>query len=1017
MRPLHLSMTAFGPFKDEENIDFTKLGENPLFLINGPTGSGKSTILDGICYALYGQTTGNEREGNEMRCDQSDDATLTSVTLKFELGDKNYAITRKPEQTRAKKRGEGTVEQSATATLHLVDGEDETLLAGPKVTLVNDTIINITGLSGEQFRQVMVLPQGQFRKLLTAKSTEREEIFQKLFSTETYRLLQDNLRLKTNEINRQLKEIDVQQAAALKAHEVENNDLLDEELKELTASLEGLDKKRKDAAEALSKIQKQLHDIRTVEQLFKDHADAKINYEVLVQKGPDNKKDKERLNKAKKAKEIEQIYLELNKNKKAQDTLVNEIKTATQHLEETDKVLSDLEEEKKALPGQENKIAELTTSITSLEKIVVLVGELNGAQKTCKESEQAKITAENTFAELQKRIQKAKNKKELSEKTLREGMAAIVALPEKRQSLALMEDQGKKLKEKETAQSDYARIEQEAKTLEQYQAKAEQFYQKQNRQIGIIEMAWNNGQAALLAKDLIDGDSCPVCGSTDHPSIAIATDKLPTEDERTEARKNSDDARESLEVIKRDYAAKEQELKTSLAQLNALSEQVKDIESISIEQRRKEYKKCQEDIKKLISTEENNKTLDNVIIDLSKVLAIDEGKLKDVQSEVATMGTAYTVALTNYQNKFEAIPAEYQKEEKAITALEAYKKEQHTLRKLVDGFTKRHQTSRDNKIAIEAGIKAHEENKARIDTTVNSSMSQWDSALNEQGFNNETVFTTTLMEKAELDALEKHIREYDDNVMLAKERLDDKAAAIKDKKCLDISQFEEKEREFVTQKDTAEQTYHQSESRHINLTKLKTDLGESLKEKATLEKEYGVVGRLSQVANGDNLHNTSLQRFVLSVLLDDVLVSANNRLLKMSHYRYELYRSEKVEDKRQQAGLDIMVQDNISGAQRSAETLSGGESFQAALALALGLSDTVQSYSGGIRLDTLFIDEGFGSLDAESLENAINILLELKESGRMVGIISHVENIKQMIDVKLNVMTARGISHTSMITV
>ena len=150
MRPLHLSMTAFGPFKDEENIDFMKLGENPLFLINGPTGSGKSTILDGICYALYGETTGNEREGNEMRCDQSDDTTLTSVTLKFELGDKHYVITRTPEQERPKKKGEGMLVQTSEANLYLVEGEDEKLLAGPKVTNVNETIINITGLSGEQ---------------------------------------------------------------------------------------------------------------------------------------------------------------------------------------------------------------------------------------------------------------------------------------------------------------------------------------------------------------------------------------------------------------------------------------------------------------------------------------------------------------------------------------------------------------------------------------------------------------------------------------------------------------------------------------------------------------------------------------------------------------------------------------------------------------------------------------------------------------------------------------------------
>ena len=816
MRPLHLSMTAFGPFKDEEDIDFTKLGENPLFLINGPTGSGKSTILDGICYALYGETTGNEREGNEMRCDQSDDTTLTSVTLKFELGDKHYVITRTPEQERPKKKGEGMLVQTSEANLYLIEGEDEKLLAGPKVTNVNETIINITGLSGEQFRQVMVLPQGQFRKLLTAKSTEREEIFQKLFSTDTYRLLQDKLRTKANEIKRQLGDIDRHQVAMLKVQEVENSDMLDDELKELTVSLEKLDKKRKEAAKALIKIQKQLNDIRAIEQLFKDHANAKVNYEVLVQKGPDNKKDKERLDQTKKAKEIEPIYLELIKNKKAQDTLVNEIKTENQRLEEADNALSDLEEEKKALPGQEKRIAELTASITDLEKIVVLVGELSGAQQTCKESEQAKVAAENTFSELQKKVEKAKEKKELSEKALREGMVAVVALPEKRQSLAVMEEQGKKLKEKETAQSDYARIKQEAKTLEQSQAKAEQFYQKQNRHFEIIEMAWNNGQAALLAKDLKDGDSCPVCGSSDHPNIAIATDKLPTEDERTEARKNVDDARESLEVIKRDYAAKEQELKTSLAQLNTLSEQVKDIESISIEQRRKEYKQCQEDIKALVSTEENNRTLDNVITALSKTLDVDEGKLKDAQAAVATTGTAHTVALTNYKNKLEVIPADHQVEGKAATALEANKQEQHALRELVDGFSKRHQVSRDNKIAIEAGIKAHEENKFRIDTSVNTSMSQWDSALNKKGFKDETVFTTTLMIKTEFDALEKHIREYDDNVMLAKEKLGDKAEAIKDKKRENISQIEEKERELLAQKDTAEQTYHQSESRHIN---------------------------------------------------------------------------------------------------------------------------------------------------------------------------------------------------------
>lgn len=1017
MRPLHLSMTAFGPFKVEENIDFTALGENPLFLINGPTGSGKSTILDGICYALYGQTTGNERDGNEMRCDQSDADILTSVSLKFELGDKHYVITRTPEQVRPKINREGMLVQPSKADLYLVDGQDEKHIAGPKITNVNETIINITGLSAEQFRQVMVLPQGQFRKLLTAKSTEREEIFQKLFSTDTYRLLQDKLKAKANEINRQLKEIDVQQAAMLNAQEIENSDKLEEELKELTASLERLDEKRKEATNEWIIAQKNLHDIRAVELLFKEQVEAKVNYEKLIEKAPEIKKDKEKLQHTIKAKEIEPLYVELNKNKKSQETILNEIKVEIQHLAEADKALSELDDEKKSLPAKEKKIEELTTNITDLEKIVVLVNELDGFLQTSKSLEQEKCTADSAFTDLQKKVQEAKGVKEQSDKALREGILYVATLPEKRQSLVLMEEQGKQLKKKEKCQTDHAKIQKAAIALEESQSTAEQFHQIQVRQREVMEMAWNNGQASLLAEGLKDGDNCPVCGSTDHPNISVSSDKLPTEDERTDARKNVDDAREALEVIKRDYSAKEQELKTSLLQLNALSEKVKDIESVSIEQRRDEYAACKEEIKVLVATEGNNKTLESTITETTKSLDLYEGNLKEAQTLVDTTKTAHTIALTNYQNKSETIPEEYQKPDTAETALEAFKQERHNLKESVEGFTQRHQSSRETKIKIEVAVQAYEKNKLSIDTNVKTSMNQWESALKEKGFINETVFTSMLMERAQQDALKQRIREYDDNVLLSKEKLEDKTASIKDKQRLDITKFEEKESELAAQKDTADQTYHQSEGRFNSLTKLKTTLCESLNDKATLEKEFGVVGRLSQVANGENFHNTSLQRFVLSVLLDDVLASANVRLLKMSHHRYELYRSEKVDDKRQQAGLDIMVQDNISGSQRSADTLSGGESFQAALALALGLSDTVQSYSGGIRLDTLFIDEGFGSLDAESLENAINILLELKESGRMVGVISHVEHIQQMIDVKLNVISDKGISHTSMTTV
>ena len=241
MRPIRLRMAAFGPFAGIEDIDFTELGVNPLFLINGPTGSGKSTILDAICFALYGETTGNEREAKQMRCDQADAAILTEVTLEFQLGSGVYRITRLPDQERPKARGEGVTEQKARAELYKLDGDKESLIVAPKITEATNEIINLTGLSAEQFRQVMVLPQGKFRDLLLAKSEERETIFQQLFQTHVYSTLQTRLRDQANALTNQLKEIQLQQKVLLETHELESSEQLQTELDSLAENLKGLE--------------------------------------------------------------------------------------------------------------------------------------------------------------------------------------------------------------------------------------------------------------------------------------------------------------------------------------------------------------------------------------------------------------------------------------------------------------------------------------------------------------------------------------------------------------------------------------------------------------------------------------------------------------------------------------------------------------------------------------------------------------------------------------------------------
>lgn len=1015
MRPLHLSMTAFGPFKDEEKIDFTQLGENPLFLINGKTGAGKSTILDGICYALYGQTTGGERSGSDMRCHHSDNKTLTEVTFKFELNGRQFQIRRVPEQVRASKRGDKEVKQSGEAYLHEIEDNGESLIAGSKVTEVNEAVVALTGLSGDQFRQVVVLPQGQFRKLLSAKSTEREEIFQKLFSTDMYRKLQEKLKAKSNEIKQQLTEARTAHKSKLEALDLESIDALNEELKALTAKVEKLEIKRKKSIVALEKAQKNIHDAQVVEQLFCEKEKAKQQYSKLVAQEEEINKEKKQLSQAVTAREIEPVYIELNKAKENHRLNVVQLEAEKKSLESANADVMVLDEEQKTLPEDKKRIQEYAVSIAALEKIVVDVSRLSVTSQEVEKAKVAHADAVQFATLLNDTLNSDKKRKETTEEELRTGIKEVSALPELEKRETEMKEQGIQLKEKVDAESDYTRIEAEVKKLESGISTAQSLFEKEDRVRGQLELAWNNGQAAFLANELREGDACPVCGSTVHPQLAASSDYLPTQDELNEARKNVDDARESLDVLKQQYAAKEQERKTSFAQFESLREKVKEIEAVGLEQRRADLKILQDEIKTLKTQIAQNTKLENTIAALSNDIKKNEALYSQAQKIEVDLGTTYTVTNTTYEQKLQNIPEEFREGDKAEQALTGEKNNQASLNEKVESLAKRHQAVRDKLIEIQTRLTKQEELKNQSEKACDDSEIKWLSELDKYGVENNDQFNLMLMNKTKFETLEKHIREYDNALLLAKEKLEEKTSIVEGKERADMVKLAERETIQTQVKDDAETAYHQADQRYVQLRKLKSVLSSDASKTIELEKQYGVIGRLSGIANGDNQYKTNLQRFVLSILLDDVLVAANARLLEMSHHRYELYRNESVDDMRLQSGLDIIVQDNFTGETRSADTLSGGESFMAALSLALGLSDTVQAYSGGIRLDMLFIDEGFGSLDAESLENAINILLKLKDSGRTVGVISHVDSMKQMINVKLNVMSDRGVSQTRLV--
>ena len=270
MRPLRLRLAAFGPFSGVEEIDFTRLGENPLFLINGPTGSGKSTILDAICFALYGETTGGERDAKQMRCDHASSDTLTEVSLEFELGKIQYRIIRIPDQERPKTRGEGVTVQKAKAELYKLGEEKDQLIVSSKVTEATQEIVNLTGLSAEQFRQVMVLPQGKFRDLLLAGSDQREAIFQQLFQTHVYSQLQNKLRDQANTLLNRLKESQLQHKAFLEACELETSEQLKQEIESITLDLNNLAPKQQACESNLKQAQAALQQAQQLEKQLQD---------------------------------------------------------------------------------------------------------------------------------------------------------------------------------------------------------------------------------------------------------------------------------------------------------------------------------------------------------------------------------------------------------------------------------------------------------------------------------------------------------------------------------------------------------------------------------------------------------------------------------------------------------------------------------------------------------------------------------------------------------------------------
>lgn len=902
MRPIKLTMSAFGPYAGKTVLELDELGTSGLYLITGDTGAGKTTIFDAITFALYGEASGETREASMFRSKYAEAATPTEVELTFSYAGKEYRIKRNPEYARPKSRGEGTTTEKANAELYFPDGRVIT-----KQRDVNAAVIEIMGIDCAQFTQIAMIAQGDFLKLLLASTEDRKKIFQKIFRTQLYQTLQEKLKSESGKLKNEYDTASSGVKQYIKGIQCDEDDVLSIDVKkakndELTAD---------DVLSLLGRLTEQDEKaLNALDAQIKTLTDKAEKTTKIIAVAEEQKKAEESLNASQRALDEElpklaeyQKLLDAEKEKKPEIGAIDkEIAAIEAQLPDYSK----LDEKKKTLSDTVKTIASAQISLDKCqsdqrnlkEQIETLTAEQKALDK-CGE-EKVKLEGDKSKAETQKS----------TFEKMRDGLTAV---------------------DKIAKQLEEAQILYRARAAAADKAKSE--YNDKNN-------AYLYEQAGILAETLLDNQPCPVCGSTDHPHKAIKSEKAPTKTELDRCKK----AVEKADKDASDASAEAGRLKGSYDEKKSAI-----IAEAAFLLPNTTYDKLSEGISAKLEE------IDNSIKELSDKIGGAESKVKR-KSKLDEL-------IPQEKDRYDKLGEKIAECDKELSAKDTEKK---TLEKRIEELT----------------AKLKYKSRADAETDVTGKKTHQDAL------------------KTALEMAQKNYDDYKSTITGLKAKIEEIEKLLKDKPATDIDAETEKrdgmnaEVEKLT--DSRQTIFSRLSANRATLS----NIDNKLTELVAIESKWTWVKALSNTANG-NISGKSkimLETYIQMTYFDRIIARANTRLMIMSSGQYELKRRKESDNNQSQSGLDLDVIDHYNGTERSVKTLSGGESFKASLSLALGLSDEIQSSAGGIRLDTMFVDEGFGSLDDESLQQAIKALSDLAEGNRLVGIISHVAELKEKID-------------------
>lgn len=901
MRPLKLTIAGFGPYAGTQMLDFEKLGSSGLYLITGDTGAGKTTIFDAITFALFGEASGNNRDPSMLRSKYAKGDAPTYVELTFSYDGKNYTVRRSPKYERLKSRGIGTTTQIADAKLTYPDGR---LLT--KQGEVDAAIRDIIGLTREQFSQISMISQGDFRKLLQANTKERQEIFRDIFKTDFYVQLQNQLKERTGDIKKQREQANqsIQQYVSGVTCEEDSVCALDVQ-------------KAKNGEMPVTGV------VELIQLLLAQDRQGELALEAAIAAAE------------KKLEQITALLTQAEVYKTAESALANRTAEEAALAAELATAATVWNTAQANVPAQEklqSKITEMRVQLSSYDELENYLAALSSAKKDLANAQAAKEKA-------------AKDKESLT--------AEMAALRVEQKDLANIGAEMEKLAARRQQQEErkmqfadfLSGVEGLARERVKYRKKQENYLKAEEiasqllREYEAMDCAFLREQAGIMASGLIAGVPCPVCGATEHPLPAILAENAPTEADVKEAKAKYDraqgeknkagsEAQKQKGIVETTEEVLAKEIDSLIPEITLEDgiKAAKEQETVLAEQ----IEKLDTQITELEKKEKRKKELDAVLPKKEQRLSETEKTLTSVTAEIA------------------ALTEKAKSSESQINAL-------------------RGKLAFPDKAAAEAEIASLQ---------------------------------------AEADRLHKNLKAAETAYNQCKERLAGVRGTIaqlckqlEDGTDIDAEQLQEEKNGYTAQKSAATA---KQKSVHARISANQNAL-EGISRQATemekLDKKYAWMKALSDTANGTvyGKDKMMLETYIQATYFERILARANIRLQKMSGGQYDLKRRVEADNKKSQSGLELDIIDHINATERSVNTLSGGEAFLASLALALGLSDEVQM-STGIRLDTLFVDEGFGSLDSDALSKAYNTLAGLTEGNRLVGIISHVAELKEKID-------------------